>query len=60
MAAHDVGVYDCAIKCAKIRSRDDALRVWKGNKRDHSASADNVNICTCQPSVDIQHTAAAI
>ena len=60
MIAHNVGVRACAIKRAKIRFRDDALRVWKGNKRDHSTSTDYVNICTWQPAVATQYTATAI
>ena len=60
MVSHNVGVRACAIKRAKIRSRDDALRIWKGNKRDHSTSADYAKICTCQPEVVSQYTATAI
>ena len=60
MIARNVGVRSCAKKHAKTRSRDDALRVWKGNKRDHSTSADDDKICTWQPAVVTQYTATAI
>ena len=60
MIAHNVGVRSYAIKRAKIRVRDDALRIWKGNKRDHSTSADDVKICAWQTEVVTKYTATAI
>ena len=60
MVAHNVGVRACASKRAKIRSRDDALRVWKDYKRDQSTSADDMNICTWRLVVVTPFTDAAV
>ena len=57
---HNEVFHACAMKRAQIRSRNDAFRVCTGTERDHSTSANDVNICTRQSAVVTQYTATAI